>query len=552
MSDPTRTTPDEPELNALFQRLAAAMQTGDMAGALAMADNAIDAGTEHPYVLKVKGISLHNLGRYQDALKALHHARTLDAQDPYILNAIASCLTFMGGADAALKVVDESLELAPEAPGTQHLKGWILEALRDFPAARSAYEKAFAQNPDDIQALSGLASVAAQLEDFAAARDYARKVLARVPNHPTAALALARAETAMGDPAGAEARLRQLLQHRDQLPLPASTLGFGLLGDALDAQDKIDDAFAAYRERARTLEAAYRHARPDAPSPAEAVAGLAQRVAAMDSGRWQITTRPAAPDQNAPREHVFLLGFLRTGTTLLEQVLNTHPDIVEIEERGLLHGAAATHLASPEAMERFAALDEAALEPIRKAYWEQVRDTGIDPAGRVFIDKDPLNTTKLPLIARLFPNAKILFAIRDPRDVVLSCFRRHLLLTDETADLVSLEGTARLYAATMELAAACREKLPLAVHECRYEAMVDAFDETVQAVCTFLGIAWTETMRDFAKHAADRVIRSPSAAQVRRPLYADAVGQWRRYAGQMEPVRPILEPWVRRFGYAEE
>lgn len=551
MSD-TPTSLSDQERDALFRRVSAAMQSGDMANAHALAEGAIAAGAEHPYLLKVKGIALHNLGRYQEAIRALHHARTLSPGDPYILNAIASCLTFMGGADAALKVVNESLDLAPEAPGTQYLKGWVLEALHDFQGARTAYQKAVDQNPENVQALAGLASAAAQIEDFAAAREYAQRALTRVPGQPTATLALARAEMAAGETAEAEARLQQMLKDRSRLPLSAITMGFGLLGDVLDAQDRTGEAFTAYLERARALDAAQRQAIPDAPSPAQTVAGLAERLTEMAPGSWQVTAAGAAPDPASPRAHVFLLGFLRSGTTLLEQILATHPDVVEIEEHGFLHAPATTHLASPDAMERFAALDESGLEPLRAAYWDQVSEAGVDPAGKTFVDKDPLNTAKLPLIAKLFPNAKILFAIRDPRDVVLSCFRQHFVLTGETSDLVSLEGTARLYAATMGLADAARAKLPLNVHEHRYEALVSDFDATVQAVCAFVGIEWTKAMRDFADHAAGRIIRSASAGQVRRPLYGEAIGQWRRYAGQMAEVRPLLEPWVRRFGYPEE
>jgi hypothetical protein len=95
----------------------------------------------------------------------------------------------------------------------------------------------------------------------------------------------------------------------------------------------------------------------------------------------------------------------------------------------------------------------------------------------------------------------------------------------------------------------CRARLPLTLHEHRYEAMIDDFEGRVRAACDFLNIAWTEEMRDFSSKAREAEIRSPSAGQVRRPLYGEGVGQWRRYATQLAPALPILAPWVKEFGY---
>ena len=178
----------------------------------------------------------------------------------------------MGGAEAALKVADEALAIAPDAPGMQYMKGWVLDALRDFAGARAAYEKALAENPKNIQALAGIAAAAAQLGDTAAARRYAQEALALAPGQPTATLALAKAQIEEGDGAG-EALLRQLLQIRDRLPQAARMLGLGLLGDALEAQDRIDDAFRTFAEKARELRNTNRPGictgpqRPSPPSP---------------------------------------------------------------------------------------------------------------------------------------------------------------------------------------------------------------------------------------------------------------------------------------------
>jgi hypothetical protein len=146
----------------------------------------------------------------------------------------------------------------------------------------------------------------------------------------------------------------------------------------------------------------------------------------------------------------------------------------------------------------------------------------------------------------------VLFAVRDPRDVVFSCYRRHFDIDPTKFELLTLEDCARFYAAVMNLGELCRAKLPLTLHEHRYEDMVEDFEGRVRAVCEFLGIEWTETMLSFSERAREQTIRSTlSATQVRRPLYREGVGQWRRYAQQLAPMLPTLTPWVRKFGYPE-
>jgi hypothetical protein len=191
------------------------------------------------------------------------------------------------------------------------------------------------------------------------------------------------------------------------------------------------------------------------------------------------------------------------------------------------------------------------LTAAREAYWQRVEEAGVTPSTPVFVDKMPLNTVLLCLIAKLFPQAKILFALRDPRDVVLSCFRRRFVMTAQMYELVTLESAAKYYDAVMRLAERYREKLDLDVHALRYEAMVADMETEMRAVCAFMGIAWDESMRDFASRARQRGIDTPSAAQVSRGLYTQGAGQWQRYAMQLAPVMPLLSPWLTRYGYSE-
>ena len=128
---------------------------------------------------------------------------------------------------------------------------------------------------------------------------------------------------------------------------------------------------------------------------------------------------------------------------MLGQALASHPDAVTLDERETLgDGMRALHAAPDDERGPISVGPEEA-DRYRKAYWQRVRTAGVEPVGRVFIDKLPMNTLALPLIGKLFPAAKILFLRRDPRDVVFSCFRRRFAIDATTVELLSLERAAR-------------------------------------------------------------------------------------------------------------
>jgi hypothetical protein len=323
-------------------------------------------------------------------------------------------------------------------------------------------------------------------------------------------------------------------------------MAWALLGDALDSQDRTAAAFDAYgRGKA---EAAALHAGRFAVEGRESELEFVRRLA-----RDLPDSLPASrPSPSPARGHVFLLGFPRSGTTLLEQVLASHPAVATLDERDLLSEAESELLRPDGGMARLAALDEQELEHYRAAYWLGVERLQRPTEGKVLVDKLPLHTVRLPLIARLFPEAKILFALRDPRDVVLSCFRRSFRVNASMYEFVTLERAAAFYDAVMGLGLRCRERLALTVRETRYEDLVGDFDAEAARICAFIGVEWDARLRDFAEAARGRVIRTPSAGQVRRGLYASGQGQWRRYEAQMTAVQPTLAPWVERFGYSAD
>ena len=262
-----------------------------------------------------------------------------------------------------------------------------------------------------------------------------------------------------------------------------------------------------------------------------------------------LTVVPPEVTHSPANGHAFLIGFPRSGTTLLEQILAGHPRVKALEERDTLVDSVRAFMRSPADLARLGLSGDAELAPLREAYWRRVAEAGVFVNRNLFIDKHPLNGLKLPLIARLFPEARILLALRDPRDVIWSCYRRRFRMNAPMYELLSLETAAALYDAVMEITHVLIRDLELRVHRVRLERLIEDFDNEARAACAFLDLPWDEKMRDFAATARARGVATPSGAQVVRGLNSGGMGEWRRYREQLAPVLPVLAPWVERFGY---
>jgi len=530
----------------LLDGVFAALRSGDVAGARKLAEAALTKGVEHPVLLNLRALGLEEAGRFEAALADLQRAHLLAPQDPTILNACGLALARMNRPEEALACYDRAISLAPDFGQAWFNRGWVLEQVGETAKAADAYAKAAEIHPQNAQAFANLATLDAKRGDIKATWRHAARALDLQPGLPTAMLAVAAVE----GPAEAEPRLRELL--RQTLSPFDRAMALGQLADVLDALGKPAQAFDAYaasnvafRDEARSRFEP--HGRQTVP---QILAWLVPWAERLSRAGWTVDSDGAA-GLGGERGHVFLLGFPRSGTTLVESLLAGHPDVATLEERETLRPAVLDFMRGPADMDRLARARGAELRRLREAYWVSVRGFGVDPAGRIFIDKNPFNTLRLPLIAKLFPHAKILFAIRDPRDVALSCFRRRFALNPTTFEFLDLVRTAANYDGTMRFASALEGKLGLAEYRLVYEDLVGDFGRVAREACEFIGADWREDLADFADRARRGEVASASSAQIARGLYADGAGQWRRYEAQLAPVLPVLAPWVQRFGYVQ-
>lgn len=518
---------------------------GNLARAAEASRRALEAGLRHPFPYGVIAMQLETSGDIERAIAMLDEALRHFPDDPGSLQARGLCLMRREKFVAARDDFEHVASLAPRFAPAFTALGQALEALGELPAAEARYRHALELDGANIMADAGLASLLARRGEFAQARERALRVLAAEPNYPAAAMIVGEADVAQGRAADAESRMRALVRD-PRLSVVERSLALGVLGDALDREGRPAEAFAAYRESSELRRMHYAPVFATGEGTLDYARSLRQWFLQHPAKDLLPVIPPEVPDEVS---HVFLIGFPRSGTTLLEQVLAAHPSVVTLEERETLRDAVSAFMRTPADLSRLGLASDQELESWRRRYWQRVAEAGVIAGGRLFIDKHPLNGLKLPLIARLFPGARVLLAIRDPRDVVLSCFRRRFRMSAPYYEFLDLESAAALYDCVMQLTHDLVAELKLSAHVVRLERLIGHFELEVGAICRFLKIGWSDRMREFAESARTRGVATASGAQISRGLNAGGVGEWRRYREQLAPVLPILDPWAARLGY---
>jgi hypothetical protein len=266
---------------------------------------------------------------------------------------------------------------------------------------------------------------------------------------------------------------------------------------------------------------------------------------------WAERLRSLAAETTADKQ-VFLLGFPRSGTTLLDQILDVHPGTAVITEKQIINRIHEVLLKQGHRIpEDLPVLDSRVVRQARNFYRNRIAYLlgGGCPAV-LPVDKFPLHTIFISLIYRLFPHAKIIFAQRHPLDVCLSCFMNDFGLNAAMANFFTLESTAQLYAATMELWRRFIELFPIDYHVIKYESLVDDLEGEARKLFTFLGLDWNPVVLDFPTYAQQRDGRkTPSYHQVCQPIYRAALYRWKNYAGYLDGIRETLQPSMKFLGY---
>jgi Flp pilus assembly protein TadD len=510
---PEPPVPNSPATLALWQARAEAADSAENLEAAAAAWRKVADGAPRDWrAWSNLGNALAGLGRWHEAAEALSAAVDLNPAEPAIRrNAVAAVLQ-AGRIDLALDRFDEAemafrygYELEPANPSAVQQLGIALERTNRLDDLRSLIDSAVAAGVPD-EKLHFLRAVLARREGRL---DEARELLLR------------------SDP------------HEEPVRWPA------LRAKIADQLGEVTEAFdaASQMNKARFEQSVNPAERESWEKQARDYRADLHELARMITPQWAARI-PRLKEQKTKRLS-FLLGFPRSGTTLLDTFLMGHPKVVVLEEKQLVGRSA-------DLVGGSAGLADAAPPLLRKArqtYFDLLGEYVGDDFAGVVVDKFPLDMAAAPVIEAMFPGTPMIFAQRHPCDVVLSGFMQPVGIVNFS----SIEAAADYYDAMMSIWAAARETLRLNVHTVVYEDMVRDPEATLRPLLEFLGLDWDERVLDHRRTARERgTIITPSYDQVTEAVTTRASGRWKKYRKQLDPVLPILLPWAERLGYRDE
>ena len=563
----------------LVERASRAHRQGAMETAERLCLDVLELAPDRPGALSILYEIRKAEGKAQAAEALIRRIVALDPNNLIATNELALILLGKGNLAEAERHARNAVRIAPENPQAHNLMGmimtevnrpqvgeyhyrrvleltgqrdpvllanlaWNLKNQGRMTEARALYRESVAAKPEVRQTLLGFARLEEADRDFAAAARVLDKADAQFPNdqgiHLTRAVLLGR-----------------MRQYDEALALiDASADDQGRLGSnemlekgrLLDQLGRYDDAWAACAEAKKLA----RELSGQAYRDDEARQLLDRLRSFFSAGRLRLI--PRARVRSDVPQPIFIVGFPRSGTTLVEQTLSAHPNIAAGDELPLIHEITAimprmlaSPLGYPEALAELWMGDQReGLDNLRDWYLQKVRQMGVPREGAArFTDKMPLNETHLGLIALLFPEAPLIHVLRHPLDIMVSAFSNQF--THGFFCAYELETAARHYVRVMDLVQHYRGEMTLRYLPIRYEDIVADQESSVRALLTFIGEDFNKACLTFHKNR--RYARTASYAQVTEPLYERSVYRHRHYRKHLEPVLPILRPMIERLGY---
>lgn len=499
---------------------------------------------DHAQTLHLLGMAECSLGRVEEGVGHLRRASDAAQGDASFAIALGRVLARLERDDEAREAFERAVERSPQAAEPRLAFAEHLLARRKPDEAAAKFEEALERSPTNVPARVGLGMILERLGRRDEALAQARKALDLEPASASAHVLMARLERRAGDNDSAKKRMERALTGR----MDGGVYGRACLelAFALDALGDHAQAFSYFQEGQRAL-----YGQLDASARNQRSYYDAMRIYRASTTKEEVA-RWASPPEDGLESPVFLVGFPRSGTTLVEQMLISHPRFVSTDELPLLHGTKARIPSLVGGREDYAstlrALTTEHIGELRRVYWERARRAMGDALdGRRLVDKQPLNLIELPMVRLLFPDAKIVLTRRDPRDTCLSCFFQDFYRG--MPHFFDLGATCAFFESAMLLLRQYRETLGLDILEVGYEDLVREPEAGARAILEFLGEPWNEGVLAFHETRRRRYVTTPSYEDVTRPVYTSSVGRWKNYAPALAPHMDRLRPVIEAQGY---
>jgi len=545
----TKTPHETPE--ALLDRGIALGEKGDLDQAADLMMKAAK-GQDYDFLLKA-GAALEGIKRFGKAQELYAWAMKLEPENFLTYFRLGALFAELEKFPLAIRNLERAVELNPGNGDLHYNLALTYQSAGEIDKAIASLETALEKGTEAYMAYGTLARIyeqANQMEKLAAVLEaglkdcpddpflnYNAAIMARRGNDPE--LALKHLQMCLNSEI-----MRQQGDESQNVKDMKQLAGFEL-GRIYDILGNYDKAYRHFAEANRLAGEVLFLNPPDKQKSLENIA----KMRALNYSGWQTLT--ADPLEDPALTPVFLIGFPRSGTTLLHQVLDGHLNLEVLEERPLI-AVLTEHIDTslggfPGGLKT---MDKTALNKIRDGYMRGLGNMQTKPGKVRMVDKLPMNIIKAPLMAKLFPDAKFILALRHPCDCTLSCFMQNFDLNHAMMNFLNMDDATRYYDETFSLWFKYLREMDLDVHMVRYEDVVDDLEHEARAVIAFLGLDWQDQVLQYREQAkAKKRINTPSYHQVVKPIYKGAKGRWRRYEKYLTPYIGRLMPYINEFGY---
>jgi len=500
--------------------------------------------------------SIYGLGRLLQSSEQWDAAfdcmnRALEIQPGSLIATIGTSevLMKMNRYSEAVRIATEGLKIGGSDVTAYLNLAEIHQRFGKFDAAREVFQKALDLDLDASEIYSAWSVVEEKTNQLENAREYAQRALKSDKENVLAILSLAKISRR-------EKKYDDAKNYLDQLVIEencASEFCTNILfetANLLDKQGRFAEAFRAY-EIAASSRARKNNSSFDSVKNAAMTDRYLEFYSKEEMASWK---RFDAEKQNTAAIPIFIVGFPRSGTTLLEQMLCSHPDIVAGGElpsipeiRRLAAGQLGGDKEYPFCLDELKRQDQVLVE-WRRYYLERAKEYGVDIASPTFFtDKMPLNSRNLPLIRSVFPDSPIIHIVRNPMDSCLSAMFSNFANGNEWAN--NIVDAANYFLQTTRLIQNFEDNLEIKYLRLRYEDLVADTEKWAKTVINFLGVNWDQSVLEF--HKTKRVAITASYAQVNQKIYTTSVARYRNYEKYLAEPLNILEPVLKHYGYLD-
>ena len=533
---------DKNNLKALFLLGSVFIQTGKLDNSIKYLEKVIKIDPNIVNALNNLGIVYIKLKEFSNAEKYLNKVLDINPNHLDAYNSLGIVFAELGDYNKALFNVKKALELNPNFVSAHNNLGLINKKFEYFIEAEASFKKAIELDPKFMEShynLMELYEKSNQNEKLESIiTDFEKLFKSNSISFLYKSHVLYKKDL-----------FSETIKNLESFSIKNNTNleidRINLLAKSYDKVDKIDEAFL-YFEKANLLNSSLKHKEINKNN------FLNEVKVRIDYFKNTTNIEKLLNHLQTDHRPIFMIGFPRSGTTLLDTILRSHPMIEVIEEKSSVKKLVnSLSKLTNKSFQNMNDIKEENINEIRKAYFDDLFSyTNQEDKQKIYIDKLPLNIIYIAEILRVFPNAKFIISLRHPCDCVLSCFMQNFKLNDSMSNFLDLKDTAVTYNLIMNLLKIYKLKFNFKFYEIKYEKLILNLNDQIKDLLNFLELKWDNSVLEYQKTAISRNrIFTPSYDQVIKPLYLKSSGRWMKYRNKLSNVYPILEPWIKELKY---